>query len=561
MIKLFASTDKVFNTSNGDKIIKPRKAAVRCEDNGEFYLDLEADLLYSDDLIEGAVLVAPTPQGEQAFRVNNVQKTNTKIITRAKHVFYDSDNYLIVDSYVVNKNCNDALAYLNAATSDTSPFTTYSDVATIASFRCVRKSLNEAVETILERWGGHLVRDNFNIKILQNVGVDNGVTIRYKKNLREITSSANWDDVVTRLLPVGKDGTLLNALDPSASLYVTSSISYDRPYTKKVSFEQDIEREDYQTDEAYLAALIVDLRAQAQNYVNDNCIPKINYTLSAHVDKITGIGDTIDVIDERLNLNLTAKVIAYEYNCLTKQFTQIEFGNFEQKLSDLLADINASTEQKLSDYATSAQLDATNAQVAQKLNSSDLAISITQLPTAVQLAWNGISNYIQFEQGALDIYDSNVTSTQKLVAKYDHNGAGYYRDGYYLGYLGTTSWINNTSKKGLAINLEPNGQFISFGQKASSGDTQYTSWLTLNRSGVMYTNSGINLGTDLYCNNWKIHDFFIDNLQVTYNSSNYYGYTGSIPFIMSITDNGDGTISWQYSHLRVANGIIVGYWN
>ena len=78
MIKLFKSTDKVFN-SNGDKILKPLKAKVREEDNGEFYLDLEIGLEALDDVQERAILVAPTPRGEQAFRITNVTKTRTKL--------------------------------------------------------------------------------------------------------------------------------------------------------------------------------------------------------------------------------------------------------------------------------------------------------------------------------------------------------------------------------------------------------------------------------------------------------------------------------------------------
>ena len=57
------------------------------------------------------------------------------------HVFYDSKNYLIADSYVVDKNCNDALDHLNSSTDNTSPFTTISNIPTIYSYRCVRKSI------------------------------------------------------------------------------------------------------------------------------------------------------------------------------------------------------------------------------------------------------------------------------------------------------------------------------------------------------------------------------------------------------------------------------------
>lgn len=120
MIKLFGITDRDF-TSNGDRVIHALRAKITKQDNGEFYLDLETDLSYVNDLTEGRIIVAPTPQGEQPFRVSNVQKTKNKLSTKALHVFFDSRNYLIADSYVVEKNCNDALDHLNIATEPESP--------------------------------------------------------------------------------------------------------------------------------------------------------------------------------------------------------------------------------------------------------------------------------------------------------------------------------------------------------------------------------------------------------------------------------------------------------
>ena len=347
MIKLFQSTDKLFS-SNGDKIIIPIRAKVHKEDNGSFYIDLETDLSYIDDLIEGNIIVASTPQGEQAFRVGNVAKTRKKITTRCYHVFYDSENYLIADSYVVDKNCNDALDHLNKSTDNTSPFTTISDIPTIDSYRCVRKSLYEAIQTVIERWGGHLVRDNFNIGIRANIGQDNGVTVRYAKNLKEITCEENWDNVCTKILPVGKDGILLNALDSTADIYVESTIQYDLPYTKTISFNQNIEEEAFQDEEgntdetAYKQALINDLFEQASNYLDENSYPQINYTLKANLEKITDIGDTVEVIDERLGIDLMTNVISYEYDCILGQYTEIEFGNFKKKLSNLVSNITSS---------------------------------------------------------------------------------------------------------------------------------------------------------------------------------------------------------------------------
>lgn len=347
MIRLFYSNDKTF-TTNGDIVIKPLKAKVHKEDNGSFYLDLETSLDYIDDLTANRIIVANTPQGEQAFRITNAEQTRKKISAKCYHVFYDSKNYIIADSYVVDKNCNDALDHLNNATDNASPFTTVSDITKINSFRCVRKSLYEAIQTVIERWGGHLVRDNFTVAIMNAIGKDNGVVVRYAKNLKEINCEYNWDNVVTKLMPVGKDGLLLD------EKYIYSNIQYDIPYTKCVSFEQNgIDEEDYKDSDgnlnetSYKNALMNDLRSQAQDYVNANCKPSVNYKLKANLEKITDVGDTIVVKDERLGLDITTNVIAYDYDCILERYTELEFGNFKQKLSNLVDSITSSTQQTI----------------------------------------------------------------------------------------------------------------------------------------------------------------------------------------------------------------------
>ena len=279
MIKLFDASDDLFAT-NGDKIIIPTRAIVHKEDNGSFYLDIETDLSYIEWLTPNRILVANTPQGDQAFRITNVDKTRKKITIKANHIFYDTQNYVIEDSYVVEKNCNDALDHLNNATDNVSPFTTTSNINTINSYRCVRKSLYEAIQVVLERWGGHLVRDNFDIKIMNSIGQDNQVVVRYGKNLKNIQATYNWDDVVTKILPVGVDGLML------PEVYLTSERQYDIPYTKVIHFDQnEIDQDQYEdeegnlNEEAYQEALLIDLRQKAEAYLETNSIPSVNYTL------------------------------------------------------------------------------------------------------------------------------------------------------------------------------------------------------------------------------------------------------------------------------------------
>lgn len=412
MIKLFQSTDKLYS-SNGDKIIIPTKAKVHKEDNGNYYLDLETTLDYINDIVQGNIIVANTPQSEQAFRISNVTATRRKITAKCYHVSYDSKNYLIKDSNVVDKDCNDALDHLNSATDTTSPFTTLSDISAINSFRCVRKSLYEAIQTVRERWGGHLVRDNWTIKIMSTIGQDNGVTIRYGKNLKSITCESNWDNVVTKLMPVGKDGILLNSLDSTQDVYVYSGVTYSIPFTKTVSFQQNLNAEDYESEQAFQQALIDDLRIQAEDYVNSNCYPQLNYTLKANVDKITDIGDVIEVDDERLGITLLTNVISYDYDCILGKYIELEFGNFTQKLSNLMNTISSNT------------------QTAIEESNQNLQITLSsELQEAQDKIWNALSSsYVIYEGDKILIVDTLPKEDATNVIMINNGGIGFSQTG------------------------------------------------------------------------------------------------------------------------------------
>ena len=452
MIKLFQATDRDFS-SNGDKIIQAIKAKVKKQDNDEFYLELETGLEYVNDIVGGNILVAPTPQGEQAFRITNPQKTRKRITTKAKHVFYDSQNYLIKDSYVVDMNCNNALEHLNNATDNESPFTTFSDIQTVDSYRCVRTSLGEAISTVLERWGGHLVRDNFNISILSSIGQDNGVVVRYGKNLKDISVDENWDNVVTKLLPTGKDGIMLNALDNSVDPYVYSTVQYDTPFTKHVAFNQDINEEDFKSArtgnvnvKAYQRALIDDLRQQAQTYVEANCYPSVNYTLNANLERITDVGDVVEVIDERLDLDLLTNIISYEYDCILGKYTQLEFGNFKKELSNLVQNITQSVTQSLT-ISTNNSNAAIQAELLDVTNQFDSVLS------------NG---YVIYDGDTIKVIDTLPKESAQNVVLINNQGISFSQDG--INGTFTTVWsidgtfnMANTSVLNLTASLIKGG--------------------------------------------------------------------------------------------------------
>ena len=346
MISVYPSDEQYF-ANNGIKVLKPIEALITKEDNGNYYIDLRDDISNLEYYQAGMIIRANTPWGNQCFRLKNPEITNSTITVRGYHLYYDIANYLIADSYVVDKNCNAALDHLKQGCDVEPPFTLSSDITRINSYRCVRSSFEEAIKVVIERWGGHLVRNNWTIQIKNEIGTDNGVTLAYGKDITSISQSEDWDDVTTKILPVGKDGLTL----PEVYVDLDEEL-YDIPFSKVVSFDQsNIDQNNY-TDEnnefdenAYQAALIADLRSKAEDYLQANKLPKVNYAVDTYITDISDIGDTIYVKHPRCKIDLITNVIAIEYDCILDKYTRIEFGNFREKLQDLMTVVSQKVEQ------------------------------------------------------------------------------------------------------------------------------------------------------------------------------------------------------------------------
>ena len=460
MIKVFNATDKYYS-SNGDAVILATKARVKNSDNGDYYLELTCGTEYSEYMQANNIIVAPTPQGEQAFRIRTVTKNKRKIDVKAWHVYYDSQNYVIADSYAFNMTCNEAINHFNAATDITSPFTVSSNITSINSYRCVRTSFAECIDTIIERWGGHLVRDNWNITIKGDIGVDNGITIAYAKNLKELSAQYDFSGVTTKLLPVGKDGILLD------ELYIYSDIQYDIPYTRVVSFSQDnINEEDYQdaegnlNEEAYTEALKEDLLKQGQQYLALYSLPLINYTLKGNPEKVTDIGDIIQVKDERIGVNVTTEVISYEYDAIQEKYVTLEFGNFTNSLSDLMTNISSNTSNKVDNAIVTL--------------TSELSAALAEAQDKI---WNALgSSYVIYEGDKILVVDKLPKSSARNVIRINSAGIAFSSTG--INGTFTTAWTIDGTFNAQAINV------INFTADLIKGGTLKLG-STLNQSGKL----------------------------------------------------------------------------
>lgn len=412
MIKVYSQSEKLFD-SNGLKILHPTKAQIFIEDNGDYYIDIESTIDDLDYLQEGMIIRANTRWGEQGFRLTNPNKKNNKISVRGYHLWKDTSKYVIADSYIVSKDCNDALDHLNNACDVITPFTMISDISTINSARIIRKSLEEALTIVIDKWGGHLVRDNWTIGVKNNFGVDRGIVIKYGKNSTNIEANENWDNVVTKLLPVGYDGITL------PEVYITSTIQYDVPYTKVVKFEQNIDQEEYKDEsgnlnqQEYNDALIEDLRNQAQSYIEVHQYFECNYKVKAHINEVIDLGDKIEVEHEKLGLNITTNVISLKYNCLTDKYIEIEFGNFKSSLKNLISTIDNSTKESITNA---------NEIIEVKLGN--------ELSEATSKIWGTLgSSYVIYEGNRIMVVDRLPKETATNVMMINSTGIGFSNTG------------------------------------------------------------------------------------------------------------------------------------
>lgn len=345
MIKIFNSNEKLF-LDNGLKNIKPLRAIVFEEDNGDYYLELTAKVEDQEFLQIGNILRVKIRDNEQSFRINKRNITKDKISIRANHIYYDSANYTISDTNIVNKTLNDALDQLIIRCDDVTNFKTLSDVNVIKSARIVRKTLQEAINILIERWGGHLVRDNFNIEVREDISKDKGYVVNYSKNMLDIDAEEDWDEVCTKILPVGKDGLTLD------EKYIESEYKYDIPYTRIVKFDQNhIDEKDYKVNDKlneaeYKKALKNDLEQQAKDYLTTHAEPRVSYKAKAYILDNVEIGNMVEVKYKKAKMSIMTNVISITYDVIAQRVIEFEFGNFKNKLKNLMSRIKAEATQE-----------------------------------------------------------------------------------------------------------------------------------------------------------------------------------------------------------------------
>ena len=434
MIRVYDSNEKLFN-NNGIKILHPLVAEITKKDNSDYYIELEDVLENLAYYQKGLIIRADTPWGSQGFRCDNPEINNNKIKCTAWHLSYDSKNYVIADSYAVDKNCNDALDHFNSATDSTSPFTTISDISKIISTRVVTKSLFDVYEEFIsdDKYGGHWYRDNWTLGIKNSIGQDKGVVLAVNKNITDFVVKENWDDVCTKILPYTTDGEKRIYLD---NKFVELDLGlYDIPFTKVVKFENIYSSSDFDDYSSYETATKTWLLEEANKYLQNNKLPKINYSVGAELSNVSDVGDTIYVKHPKCKIDITTNVIGIVYDCIKNSYVKIEFGNFKKEIKNLTDQISAEVEKNTNEH----------------INDSKVLLQ-KELNEATARFNDMLGNsYKIIEEDKIMFVDTLPKENAKYVLKISNGGIGFSSTG--INGVFTSAWTLDGTLNMNAINV------------------------------------------------------------------------------------------------------------
>lgn len=252
----------------------------------------------------------------------------------------------------------------------------------------------------------------------------------------------------------------------------------------------------------------------------------------------------------------------YEVNLGFRYTKRNEEVNIYSMLNQAKNEVSLSVKETLStNYLTKAQTEATIKVMKDKIENvvttDNFSTTLTQNARAVRVAWNEISEYVQFEEGGLNFY-AGTSDQNNLKARIDGGDYAFWRDGKRLGSMGTAIYANDKRLKGIQFSLE-NGYggtsaFMGWGYREHATD-EYLTWKWVYSSVQVGENPVDSLNAWCTVN---FHNNLLENGRTMSDSLVFMdGVTRNIPIIHSITSRGDGGINWVYGNLNFRNGILI----
>lgn len=362
MIQIYSPSNTDY-AKNGMALL-PLSCNLGIQINGTWLLELENPL---DDrfqnIVENAVISAPTPYGHQQFRIVQVDKTDTYIYAAAVPVFLDAQHdTFIYDQRPTDKNGQEALDILLSGTK----YKGHSNISKRTTAYYQMKNVIECLSSddensFLNRWGGEIRYDNYDIYINERLGADNGARVEFGFNLSAVKESIDMSSVVTKIIPVAYNGYTL----PQGETIDSPNLNkYPIEYIQTIYYDDIKLAEDAQEGEENvtvcdtLPELQQALRERAaKEYESGIDVPSITYQVdmvdlaktqeyASFKDLVTvNLGDTVHVKHRRLGIETQARITSLEYDCIQQKVTSLIIGDPLKDYFNQTSDITSAASQ------------------------------------------------------------------------------------------------------------------------------------------------------------------------------------------------------------------------
>ena len=291
-----------------------------------------------EDLVEETLLLADDLHGEQEFIIFEVEKHHGYVTVYANQVATLLNNYSITELSVDNVSGNSVMRSLVSSIIREHNFTFYSDIANTHSINLknvtVATALFKDKHSILGQWGGDLIRDKYDIRLLSNGGSSKEALFMYKKNLKSYQQKKSIKDLRTRI-HFTKTVKSQNEGEKDKVIAVTVDSPLIGKYKNIYEGNLDVSDQDV-TDEATL-------RKYGENYFKTTLCDVIEESIEIDVvgvqDEPVGIFDTVTVFHEKFNLDVKKKITKYTYKPMGRKLKTIGFGKIQLGLGTALSNM------------------------------------------------------------------------------------------------------------------------------------------------------------------------------------------------------------------------------
>lgn len=342
---LYSATETNFTSNGIGALSNVISCKVKQELNGEYELEMQypvSGLHYAYIALRTTIKAKPDKVTEpQIFRVYRITKPLAGIVTiYARHIVYDLAG-IPVRPFTKNGAAATMEGLKNEAVVDC-PFEFLTTVNngnafTVEAPTSIWTLLGE--DGFLASYGGEYTFDNYRVTLNGRRGADNGVAIRYGKNLMDLEQEANCANCYTGVYPYWKKEDEVVTL---AEKIVNASGNFD--YTRIMPLDLSDEFDEKPTEDQLREA--ADFYMEAHSIGTPEVSWRVEFVALEDTEEYKGkgvlerisLGDTVLVEFDKLGVNASARAVATVYDSIVERYDSITLGNVKPNIAQTISD-------------------------------------------------------------------------------------------------------------------------------------------------------------------------------------------------------------------------------